>query len=69
MRKIISIVFFVSYSLEINALNIVEHLDDLQYLFTSANVPKITDPVSVEGQIVHKFTKLLYSFAKNGYDL
>lgn len=62
MRKIISIVFFVSYSLEINALNIVEHLDD-------QNVPKITDPVSVEGQIVHKLTKLLYSFAKNGYDL
>ncbi|KAJ6639749.1 hypothetical protein Bhyg_12496 [Pseudolycoriella hygida] len=51
---------------EIQSLNIVEHCDDLQYLFTSSNIPQITNEFSVEGQIVAKFTKLLYSFAKNG---
>lgn len=52
--------------LEIKNLNIVEHCDDLQYLFTSSSVPRITDEFSDEGQIVSKYTKLLYSFAKNG---
>lgn len=60
-------IFYFSYFTEINALNIVEHLDDLQYLFTSENIPRILDAASVDGQIVEKFTKLLYSFAKYGY--
>lgn len=45
----------------------VEHLDDLQYFFSSTNIPKIAGADGVEGQIVYKFTKLLHSFAKNGY--
>ncbi|XP_055295977.1 juvenile hormone esterase-like [Sitodiplosis mosellana] len=52
---------------EIAKKNIVEHCDDLQYLFTAANIPRIKDESSAEGQIVTKYTKLLYSFAKNGY--
>lgn len=52
--------------LEIAAKNIVEHTDDLQYLFTSSYIPQITDESSAEGQMVVKYTKLLYSFAKNG---
>lgn len=51
---------------EINAKNIIEHCDDLQYLFTSAHIPRITDEFSPEGQTVIKYTKLLHSFAKNG---
>lgn len=53
-------------SLEIGKKNIVEHCDDLQYLFTAAHIPRIKDETSAEGQVVTKFTKLLYSFAKNG---
>lgn len=53
---------------EINAKQIVEHCDDLQYIFTSQGVPKINDPTSTEGQVVEKYTALLYNFAKNGYD-
>lgn len=51
---------------EIRTLNIVEHLDDLQYLFTSSYIPRITDEFSPEGRIVQKFTKLLSTFAKTG---
>lgn len=52
--------------LEINAKGIVEHCDDLQYLFTSKGIPKIIDHASAEGQTVEKYTNLLYNFAKNG---
>lgn len=51
---------------ELAAKNIVEHGDDLQYLFTSTSIPRIKDESSAEGQIVSKYTRLLYSFAKNG---
>ncbi|XP_031624325.1 esterase E4-like [Contarinia nasturtii] len=52
---------------ELSAKNMIEHCDDLQYLFTAANIPRIKDESSAEGQIVTKYTKLLHSFAKNGY--
>lgn len=51
---------------EITVKKIVEHCDDLQYLFTASYVPRITDERSLEGQTVIKYTKLLGSFAKNG---
>lgn len=51
---------------EINVKNIVEHCDDLQYLFTASSIPRITDESSSEGQTIIKYTKLLSSFAKNG---
>lgn len=51
---------------EIKKMNIVEHLDDLQYIFTSTNIPQTTDEFSAEGQIVTKYTHLLSSFAKYG---
>lgn len=56
---------FLSFT-EISTRNVVEHCDDLQYLFTASHIPRITDETSTEGQIVVKYTKLLYSFAKNG---
>lgn len=59
-------VLFVCFLPEINAKDIVEHCDDLQYLFTSKHIPKIIDYTSAEAQVVDKYTALLYSFAKNG---
>lgn len=57
---------FLHFS-ELDAKHIVEHMDDLQYIFTSASIPRIKDENSAEGQVVNKYTKLLYSFAKNGF--
>lgn len=54
------------FTTEIAKKNIVEHCDDLQYLFTASNIPRIKDESSAEGQIVTRYTKLLYTFAKNG---
>lgn len=51
---------------EIRTKRIVEHCDDLQYLFTSKQFPIILDRTSAEGEIITKYTKLLYNFAKNG---
>lgn len=43
----------------------IEHTDDLQYIFTSKNTPKHVDG-STEGRIVTKYTKLLSTFAESG---
>lgn len=47
--------------------SIVEHCDDLQYLFTSIYWPRIERRDSVEANMVERQTRMLVSFAKNGY--
>lgn len=51
---------------DIKKKQIVEHTDDLQYLFTSKYTPKFTDDSSLEARTVEKYTNLLASFARNG---
>lgn len=53
------------FCLDINKKQIVDHTDDLQYLFTSKSVPQFNIGSS-EARTVEKYTKLLVSFAKNG---
>lgn len=62
---LIEIPFFVVKA--IHAKNIVQHGDDIQYLFTLKPGEMINDDFSIESKIVRRYSELVYSFAKYGY--
>lgn len=61
-----SLVDYAEFCREIEADRIVSHLDDLNYLLTSAASAKVSPTSTADARIVEKYTTLLANFAKTG---